>query len=370
MGRQKGTVAIESDKGWLRLRWRVAGKRYAYALGLPDNKTNRKIAEARANQIYLDVLSGNFDGTLVKYKPTGQTELEPEKPKTDSPTIADLFDRFVAHKAKEIDPRTLRRYHTITRQLKEFFRDRIVTELNASSAEEFQQFLIADGNAETVRRKIQLLKACWQWHELDAAIWESLPKLRTPPQEAPKPFTKEEVALILGGFKRDRYYSHYYPYVKFLLGTGVRIGEAQGLTWGRISDDCTVVEVFETWTDRQRKPPKNNKSRQFRVSQETAELLRSIRPNDPSPDSFVFLTLEGHPINEHNFRGRAWKEILDKVDVPYRKPYNCRATFTSHCLMSGMNPLLVAQLTGHDVAVLFEHYAAYIGSSPEIPDLF
>lgn len=47
-----------------------------------------------------------------------------------------------------------------------------------------------------------------------------------------------------------------------------------------------------------------------------------------------------------------------------------RATFTSHCLMSGMNPLLVAQLTGHDVAVLFEHYAAYIGSSPEIPNLF
>jgi integrase len=38
--------------------------------------------------------------------------------------------------------------------------------------------------------------------------------------------------------------------------------------------------------------------------------------------------------------------------------------------MSGMNPLLVAQLTGRDVAVLFEHYAAYIGSSPEIPNLF
>lgn len=39
-------------------------------------------------------------------------------------------------------------------------------------------------------------------------------------------------------------------------------------------------------------------------------------------------------------------------------------------VMSVMNPLLVAQLTGHDIAVLFEHYAAYIGSSPEISNLF
>jgi integrase len=369
MGRQKGAVAIESDKGWLRLRWRFASQRYAFALGIPDNKTNRKIAEARANQIYLDILSGNFDSTLAKYKPTSLNQLE-QSTNMDCPTATDLFDRFVAHKAKEIDPRTLRRYHTIARQLKEFFRDRTANELDTTSVEEFQQFLITDSNAETVRRKVQLLKACWQWHELDTAIWENLPKLRTSPQEAPKPFTKEEVTLILDGFKGDRYYKHYYPYVKFLLSTGVRIGEAQGLSWGRVSDDCTVIEVFETWTDGQRKPPKNNKSRQFRVSQETAELLRNIQPRDPSPDLFVFLTLEGHPMDENNFRGRAWKEVLEKVGVPYRKPYNCRATFTSHCLMSGMNPLLVAQLTGHDVAVLFEHYAAYIGSSPKIPDLF
>lgn len=203
-------------------------------------------------------------------------------------------------------------------------------------------------------------------------IWSGvgfLPRLLSPSP----PTAKSGLAGVprsLDGFKSDRYYKHYYPYVKFLLSTGVRIGEAQGLSWGRVFEDCTAIEVFETWTDGQRKPPKNNKGRQFRVSQETAELLRSIRPSDPNPDGFVFLTPDGHPMDENNFRGRAWKEVLEKVDVPYRKPYNCRATFTSHCLMSGMNPLLVAQLTGHDVAVLFKHYAAYIGSSPEIPNLF
>jgi len=364
----KGDVRVHNDKGWLRLVWSCYGKRYWLSLGLPSSNTNRKLAELKAAEIQKDILYERFDSTLTKYRPGHQPESE--QTATESPAITHLFEKFTTHKAKEINSRTLRRYHTITKQLREFFNDRKVTELDTESAEKFQQFLVTHSNAETVRRKIQLLKACWQWHELDAAIWQNLPKLRTSPQEAPKPFSKDEVSLIIDGFKSHQYYKHYYPYVKFLLGTGVRIGEAQGLTWGRVSDNCKVVEVFETWTDGQRKPPKNNKGRQFRVSKETAELLRSIRPNVPSPDSFVFLTPVGHPMDESNFRGRAWMDVLEAVGVPYRKPYNCRATFTSHCLMSGMNPLLVAQLTGHDVAVLFEHYAAYIGSSPEIPNLF
>ena len=43
-GRQKkkakGTVKIESDKGWLRLRFTHGGKRRAFALSLPDTNIN------------------------------------------------------------------------------------------------------------------------------------------------------------------------------------------------------------------------------------------------------------------------------------------------------------------------------------------
>ena len=67
-GRQKrkakGTVKVESDKGWLRLRFTHAGKRRAFALGLPDTIINRKFAEHKARQIELDILSHNFDSTL------------------------------------------------------------------------------------------------------------------------------------------------------------------------------------------------------------------------------------------------------------------------------------------------------------------
>jgi integrase len=65
----KGTVSVEVFEGRLRLRWREGGKRYTLSLGLPDSKVNRTVAQQKANQIQLDIISGNFDSTLKKYKP-------------------------------------------------------------------------------------------------------------------------------------------------------------------------------------------------------------------------------------------------------------------------------------------------------------
>lgn len=65
----KGSVQIKSSNFRLQLVFSFGGKRHYLSLGLPDHKTNRKVAEARARQIELDIISGNFDVTLAKYKP-------------------------------------------------------------------------------------------------------------------------------------------------------------------------------------------------------------------------------------------------------------------------------------------------------------
>ena len=57
----KGTIKIEADKGWLRLRFTYQGKRKALALGLPDSKANRIFAEQKACQIEKDIYAGHFD---------------------------------------------------------------------------------------------------------------------------------------------------------------------------------------------------------------------------------------------------------------------------------------------------------------------
>lgn len=64
----KGSVQIITSHAQLQLRFRFAGKRHYLSLGFPDTTTNRKLPEKKAREIELDILSGNFDQTLQKYK--------------------------------------------------------------------------------------------------------------------------------------------------------------------------------------------------------------------------------------------------------------------------------------------------------------
>lgn len=65
----KGQVSVVVSHTRLQLRFRHGGKRHTLSIGLPDTTVNRKAAEAKARQIELDIVSGNFDSTLGKYKP-------------------------------------------------------------------------------------------------------------------------------------------------------------------------------------------------------------------------------------------------------------------------------------------------------------
>jgi integrase len=98
-------------------------------------------------------------------------------------------------------------------------------------------------------------------------------------------------------------------------------------------------------------------------------MLKRRKPISAHPDSLVFPAKEGGHIDDHNFRNRAWKTILEEQGIEYRKPYNTRHTGASHMLQV-MHPTTVAEITGHNVRTLYEHYAGDIRTNPEIPDLF
>ena len=83
----KGSVNVDNFKERLRLAWSWEGKRFWLYIGLPDTIVNRKVASIKARQIELDIASGNFDPSLVKYKPQKQ----------ESISVSELFDRFVEY---------------------------------------------------------------------------------------------------------------------------------------------------------------------------------------------------------------------------------------------------------------------------------
>jgi hypothetical protein len=65
----KGTVQIKNSNERLQLVFSYTEKRHYLSTGFTHTPANRKLAEMKARQIELDILSGNFDPTLAKYKP-------------------------------------------------------------------------------------------------------------------------------------------------------------------------------------------------------------------------------------------------------------------------------------------------------------
>ena len=364
---RKGSVKIENDKGWLRLRFSQAGKRYAFALGIPDGKLNRKMAEAKAQQIELDILSGNFDPTLVKYKPEKQSSQQ----QVGFLTVPGLFQRFMEHKSKEVSPKTMEKYRATHKYLLHFFPNKPITALGDVAAEEFAASQFSKKlSHDQVKRRLEELEACWKWHQAEHNPWEIVAKrIKVPPQQKPKPFTREEMQTILEGFRADRYYKCYLDFVEFLFGTGCRIGEAIGLRWKHITDDCSQVWIGEQLTRGNRKATKTNRARTVTLTPKLQQLLQKRRPSKFEPEGLVFTAPKGGAIDDHNFRNRPWKTVLTRLGIDYRKPYNTRRTLVSHALDLKMNPVMVAELTGHNVKTLYEHYAGNVNSRPTLPEL-
>jgi integrase len=367
----KGTVAIEEYRGRLRLRWSYQGQRYCLTLGLPATKFNRKAAQQKATQIELDMATGIFDTSLQRYSPHKQNQSNP----AIRLSCSELFKAFTEYKAQIVYRRTLIKYRSLPGYLEAFFGPKQARLINSQDAERFTVWFGQQGLTPiSVRERLHLLKATWDWGIQNGLVesnpWLDIPgRVKVPPKQMPKPFTREEISTIVKAFRSDRYYFYYADYVEFLFGTGCRTSEAIGLRWKHVADDCSTVWIGETLTRGVRKATKTNRARTITLNSRLQSLLLALKPVTFDPEALVFTALEGGPIDDNNFRNRAWMSILNKLGIEYRKPYTTRHTFISHALDLGMNPVMIAHLTGHDVQTLYQNYAGCVSSRPRLPDL-
>lgn len=336
---------------------------------MPDSKLNRaNAAEPLARRIEGDIATGNFDPTLKKYKPA-------QRHKLAQISVTELFEAFIQFKSKKIGDRTLDKYRSTLKHLRDFFDDKPAILIGASGLEsKFTEYLLIKVSVEAAKTYLTLVSACWDWgskHEyVESNPWtELVSSIKVPPKQPPKPFSREEIGAIIQAFRSNRYYSYYTDYVEFLFGTGCRTGEAIGLRWKHLADDCSTVWIGESLSRGIRKSTKTNKARVVTLTSRLQAMLSERKPQDAKPDDLVFVTPKGNAIDDHNFRNRAWKPILTQLEIDYRKPYTTRHTLISHALDLGENPIMVAQLTGHDVQVLFKNYAGNVNSRPRLPEL-
>ncbi|MEG4289645.1 tyrosine-type recombinase/integrase [Microcoleus sp. C2C3] len=359
------TVRTVPDKNRLRLEWVYQGQRRILYLGLADTKSNRIKAREIALQIEADIECGLYDTSLSKYK----KNVEP----LPALSSTQLFDLWLQSKCNNWDNETFRLRSYLKSDLSTFFGVKI-DRLTQDNVKSFYQWLNTRQLApDTFNRKLDTFETAWEWLLENKYVaenpWHNLPRRRIPKNPKSKPFSKTEIRKIIQAFENHKLYANYAPFVKFLFGTGCRIGEAIGVRWQDIDLVSGKITIAEQITSRQRKVAKAGSSREFYLSAGVRDLLAELKAITPVDQDLIFSTVTGKVIDSHVFRERVWIKILVAADVPYRKPSNTRHTFCSHALEQGMNPITVAAITGHDPKVLFDRYAGLIGK-PQAPEFF
>jgi integrase len=352
-------VYIERDRQRLRLRIIYRGKKHQFSTGLTDTRTNRAYVQGIASRIELDMISGQFDPTLLKYRP---------KTVGSNPagvSCPDLFERFTQAIAKDkaLYPGSLRRYQGCASHVRKSL-DMPAHQVNEGTVGNFAAVMLQSVSNRTAKEYLWMLKSCWEWaktryHVADENPWTAqIQRIKPNSQQRVKPFTAAEVKAIIGAFRSSTHYLHYADFVYFLFGTGCRFGEAAGLQWKHVADDFQTVWIGESVSRGHRKSTKTGKARTVMLSPTVAKMLSDRHTAlKPKPDDLVFPSPRGLPIDDHNFRNRAWKATLEQCRIEYRKPYAVRHSAISHALAGGANPMDLAEQTGHDKRVLLSTYA-------------
>jgi integrase len=363
-------IYIYADKGRLRLEWFYQSQKYYLYLGLPDSKINRKntLKSPLLIELEADLEVGCFDKSLKKYK----SFLQAKGNIPEALSVVGLYQKWIDSK-KGLDNTTMKKYQGSLKEVSIFFQGILVTEVSPSVCLGFWEWIqLKSGRPTTYNRKLEKLQACWDWGKSQGIIdvenlWQKIKKIPEKRIEV-HPFSLEEIDLILTGFKSHPVGKDLTLFVEFLFKTGVRIGEACGVRWGDITL-TNDINIATQLTDGERKLPKTGRTRTFKLPKSISDKLNKLRLSINPELSALIFTFKGKSIDARYFRRNIWQPILKGIGVEYRKPYNTRHTFISHALQKGINPVVVANITGHDTETLFKYYAGIISRS-EIPELF
>jgi integrase len=363
----KGSVGIENFQGRLRLRLPrelYEGKQKYLTLGLDDTPDNRRLAEAKKQLMESDIRYERFDLTLNKYR-AGQTRLvEATAIPKQAVDIGQLWKKYATAKKPSCSPGTWKNGYLVMGKHID-----TCPHKNIDESQAIVNWAIANLTPDTARRLLMQINACCKWalksklishNPFDGMVQEIKVKKASTENDDIEPFTAEERDTIIQAFSTSRYYSYYTAFVRFLFFTGCRPSEAIALQWKHITDRAIHFEQAVVSGEKGltlKRGLKTQEKRNFPINGQLRDVLTSIKPEYANADDIVFPGPKGGWIDIHNFRNRAWKSVLDGLNIKYRKPYQARHTFVTLCLDSGTDAKDVARWVGNSPGVIYKHYA-------------
>jgi len=176
----------------------------------------------------------------------------------------------------------------------------------------------------------------------------------------PDPFGEAERDVLVDYFRRKDPQS--YPLVYTLFHTGLRTGEVVGLRWGAVDLRAGTLTVRYSRTRGEDNPPKTqNSQRTITLQPDVVAILRAAQPLYVTPDTFVFTTPTGRPLDTDRFVESRWHRALRATGTRPRKFYATRHTFISVALSRGCKAKWVAKYCGTSLEMLDRHYGRWMG---------
>lgn len=175
-------------------------------------------------------------------------------------------------------------------------------------------------------------------------------------------FTKEEQIKFVEQCKNDFYGKIFI----FLLGTGMRVGEALALTWNDIIFEKEIIHICKTAVDVNGKVVIHDKTktpsgtRNIPISKKIKDLLTELHKeqiSDKNIYNLVFYDSNYEHINSSNLRWRI-KFYCKKANVPNLNVHALRHTFATRAIEQNINIKVLSTILGHkDISITLNTYS-------------
>ena len=257
------------------------------------------------------------------------------------PLFADFVQEFMRRQGRRWKPSTREgNRHLIDRHLIPFFGNMRVPEVDRADVRRW--FDSMSGTPGNANRTLPVLSVMMR----QAELWDLRPQGSNPCRNMRRyKITPRERFLSLDELKRlgfvldhadDRQAA---AVVRLLLFTGARSSEITGLRWDWIRGTRAVLPDSKTGPKAVQLPPP----------------ARAVLNGLPREGRFVFPNRTGDgPMKDLGLR---WQKLRSLAGLDDVRIHDCRHTFASHAVMSGLDLYTVGRLLGHADTASTERYA-------------
>jgi integrase len=283
----------------------------------------------------------------------GRDPVREGKELRQSPTIADLAERFKEEHLPTLRPATRRDYAGLLALVVDEIGASKVASIDLGDLQKLHRRITERRGGYRANRAIGVLSSMygeaitWKWTDRNPCVGVK----RNIEQERERYLSEGELLrllAVLDGYPDQRMANFF----RFLLWTGARAGETRLATWDRFDLEAGI------W----RKPGTSTKTKRDNVvplSEPARELLVRIRDGQDGAETHVFPG-EG-PHGELVKYADHWDRIRKAAGVPDLRVHDLRHSFASSIASSGFDLPVIGKLLGHRSAATTRRYAHLVG---------